>query len=195
MLDAGYRIELLDVKGDYGVRVDQLASGVIDLAVFTVDSFVLNGLREGYPNDIIAVLSESTGSDGIVSSDPSIADLDDLKGQGEVKIAFTPDSPVSICSRQSRQILGWRICWRALLEACGDGIGGCLEGFDDGRSAGRGALGTGLSKAKEDPALSFLIGSESTRGLIVDVLVASPALLKDQPEVTEVNCWKRISSS
>ncbi|NQY32361.1 MAG: OmpA family protein [Coraliomargarita sp.] len=187
LLKNGYRLELIDDQGDYAQRVEALANGSLELAVFTVDSFVLNGLKENYPGSIIAVLSESTGSDGIVSAAPPVTDLDALKQETDLRIAYTPDSPsehflkaISADFGMQDQLTKNRSNKRPVT-----GSQDALKALKKGDADIAVLWEPELSKAKADTKLNYLIGSESTPGLIVDVLVASTETLNDHPEKAE----------
>ena len=93
MLSKGYRLALNLDEGDYAARIDMLEKGKIDLAVFTVDSFILNGMKNDFPGTIIAVLSESNGADAIVARADVASTLDDLKENKDLRISYTPKSP------------------------------------------------------------------------------------------------------
>jgi outer membrane protein OmpA-like peptidoglycan-associated protein/ABC-type nitrate/sulfonate/bicarbonate transport system substrate-binding protein len=187
MRAAGYQLRCLDDKADYASRFALLGEGELDLAVATVDSYVLNGAAVNYPAAIIAVLDESKGGDAIVARKSAVSSLDALKANAGVKVAFTPASPsehllksVSVhfdlpMLRQKRG--AWRV------EA-------------DGSSAALGLLRAGkvdvavlwepdVSRALADPAYVKLIGTEDTDKMIVDVLLASRRMLQERPDVLE----------
>ena len=187
LLKNGYRLELIDDQGDYAQRVEALANGSLELAVFTVDSFVLNGLKENYPGSIIAVLSESTGSDGIVSAAPQVTDLDALKQETDLRIAYTPDSPSEHFLKAIAADFGMQdqLTKNRSNKRPVTGSEDALKALKKGDADIAVLWEPELSKAKADTKLNYLIGSESTRGLIVDVLVASTETLNDHPEKAE----------
>src|SRR5688572_25508289 len=89
----GYLVQCDDDKADYKARMQKLKGGELQLAVATIDSYLLNGSEPGFPGTIIAVIDESKGGDAIVAFKDKVATIDDLKRKTAVKIAFTPASP------------------------------------------------------------------------------------------------------
>lgn len=188
LLESGYRVEYADDAGDYAARVAGLADGKLDLAVFTVDSYVLNGLAADYPGSIIAVLSESVGSDGMVARSELLASIDAIK-QGEgMKLAFTPNSP----SHHLLKTLAVDFDIPRFLESRGawsvpvDGSVSALQALESGAADVAILWEPELSKAIRIHGFQPVISTENTDGLIVDVLVASRELLLQRPEVAEV---------
>ncbi|MCI5119548.1 MAG: hypothetical protein D3913_16745 [Candidatus Electrothrix sp. LOE1_4_5] len=66
MRRGGWNLVWTDDKADYRARMEQLHKGDIDIAVATVDSYLLNGSEFDFPGAIVAVLDESKGGDAIV---------------------------------------------------------------------------------------------------------------------------------
>ncbi|MCI5136216.1 MAG: hypothetical protein D3920_14375 [Candidatus Electrothrix sp. AW2] len=93
MRRGGWNLVWTDDKADYRARMEQLHKGDIDIAVATVDSYLLNGSEFDFPGAIVAVLDESKGGDAIVARKKKAESLDSLKGKDDLKIAFTPNSP------------------------------------------------------------------------------------------------------
>jgi hypothetical protein len=56
---AGWLLECVDDKANYQQRMAALGKGELDLAVATVDSYLLNGKTYDFPGAIIAVIDES----------------------------------------------------------------------------------------------------------------------------------------
>ncbi|EDY81661.1 OmpA family protein [Verrucomicrobiia bacterium DG1235] len=183
LLGEGYGLSLADDGGDYKRRVEALSRGEIDLAVFTVDSFLLNGRDRDYPGSIVAVLSESKGSDALVGRVDSVAGIDDLKDGTPRKIVFTGDSPShhllkAISVDFGLEELSGNRSWQRL-------VGGSEEALEELMSE-RVELAVlwepDLSVALKDDRFVKLIGSESAAGLIVDVLVARHDFIQSEPE-------------
>ncbi len=90
---SGYLLEVKDDNADYASRMKRLEDGDIDFAVATVDSYILNGVRENFPGTIIMVIDESKGGDAILAKKGTIDSLDKIKSKQNVTVAFTPASP------------------------------------------------------------------------------------------------------
>ncbi|MCI5141881.1 MAG: nitrate ABC transporter substrate-binding protein, partial [Candidatus Electrothrix sp. ATG1] len=93
MRRSGWNLVWTDDKADYGARMEQLHKGEIDVAVATVDSFLLNAANFGFPGSVVAVIDESKGGDAIVARKKKAENLDSLKASKSLRIAFTPNSP------------------------------------------------------------------------------------------------------
>jgi hypothetical protein len=89
----GFLLKCIDDSANYPQRFAQLRAGELDLAVATVDSYLLGGVKEGFPATIVSVIDESRGGDAVVARKDRVAAVDDLKRAQDVKIAFTPASP------------------------------------------------------------------------------------------------------
>ena len=90
MRRSGWILVCEDDNADYGQRMQRLEEHEIDLAVATVDSFILNAEKYGYPGTIISVIDESKGGDAILSVSKRVNNLDALKGKKDIRVAFTP---------------------------------------------------------------------------------------------------------
>ncbi|MGJ8638714.1 MAG: phosphate ABC transporter substrate-binding/OmpA family protein [Opitutaceae bacterium] len=199
LLKIGYRLELNDDNGDYEQRVAAIADGSLDMAVFTVDSYVLNGARADYPGSIVAVLSESTGSDGIVSSNATLTSLDAIKNAEQVRVAYTPNSPsqhllksVAVDFGMDR-FLNDRGDWSLPVSGSVDALAALKKGTAEVAILWE----PELSAAINDLNYTRLLGTESTRGLIVDVLVVNRKVLSEQPELVSdflVSYFQQLNS-
>jgi len=183
----GYALRCDDDKADYAARMKRLAEGELDFAVATVDSYVLNGAALDFPGAIIAVLDESKGGDAIVARRTAVPNLDALKAQPDVRIAFTPRSPSehllkSVAAHFDLPQLQQRGAWR--IEA--DGSPDALRKLQAGEADVAVLWEPDVSRALADPAYVKLIGSDDTEKLIVDVLLASRRTVQEQPEAVGV---------
>lgn len=174
MLIDGYRMEYIDDSGDYKQRIDKLYDGQLDLAVFTIDSYLLNGELKNYPGSIITVLSESKGSDAVIAEKSTISSLDYLREHPDTPIAFTPDSP----SHHLLKTIGVHFGSNHLLNNGAWRMDSA--GSDDAwRKLEVGEVPVAVlwepevTQALSNPKFVKLLGTESTSGLIVDVLVAN----------------------
>ncbi|MFA6158825.1 MAG: phosphate ABC transporter substrate-binding/OmpA family protein [Candidatus Paceibacterota bacterium] len=180
----GYLLECVDDKSDLTGRMKALASGEIQFAVATVDSYILNAEPLKFPGRIIAVIDESKGGDAIVAWKESVPNLEALKGTKSFRTAYTPNSP-------SHQ----------LIKAAGTHFGiPALKSMDPSRKvetaesleALKLLLGhkvdvavlwePDVSKALAAGAVK-LLGTENTTRLIVDVLLVNTDYAKDHPDI------------
>jgi outer membrane protein OmpA-like peptidoglycan-associated protein len=175
MLADGYKLDCRDDKADYAKRFEMLREGKINLAVATVDTYVLGGQRTNYPGAIVAVVDKSKGGDAALASEKAVKDLTDFKSRLDLKVAFTPDSP----SDHLRKAMGvefdipllrsreksWRIETKGSEEA--------REKLLSGEAQVAIMWEPDVSKALARPGIVKLLGSEASPNLIVDVLLAN----------------------
>src|SRR5262245_542644 len=180
----GYRVECQDDKADYAGRMQRLKDGELQLAVATVDSYVLNGAPKGFPATIIAVLDESKGGDAVVAWKDRVATVDDLKKRTDLKVAFTPNSPsehllkamaahFDIAALRQR-----RGPWRTEATGSEDALNKLL-----GKKVDAAVLWEpDVTRALATPGVVKLLGTEDTDKLIVDVLLVNRKFSQDHPE-------------
>ena len=188
LLVDGYRLECVDDQANYPARFADLADGSLDFAVGTVDAYLLNGRKNNYPGVIVAVLDESKGADAIVARSSVVSSIGELKGKSDIKVAFTPNSP----SHHFLKVAGVHFDIDFLKDS-----GGNWRSETDGSSAAlKQLLGNqvdvatlwepDVSKALATPGIVKILGSEETRRLIVDVLIASHRTEADRPELGQI---------
>ena len=188
MRDEGYRVVILDDEADYPGRMTDLKSGEIDLAVCTVDAYLVNGAAEGFPGTIITVIDESKGGDAIVAWKNKIDSIDKLKNMQNFKIAFTPDSP----SHHLLKSVGVHFGIDELLNSSGN--------WKIETSGAKEAYGKFMSqeveiaviwepyvtKALSNSGVVKLLGTENVEKLIVDILLVSRNYAIKNPELVEL---------
>jgi outer membrane protein OmpA-like peptidoglycan-associated protein len=184
MRTRGYALSCVDDAGDYPARFKALEGGDLELAVGTVDAYVLNGAKLDYPATMVAVIDESKGGDAIVARRAKVPNLEALKRQPGLKIAYTPSSPSEHLLKSIGahfdlpQLRGGDDGWR--VEA--DGSTDALEKLQKGKVDVAVLWEPDVSRALADRAYVKLIGTEDTDELIVDVLLASRKLVEEQPQ-------------
>jgi outer membrane protein OmpA-like peptidoglycan-associated protein/ABC-type taurine transport system substrate-binding protein len=183
MRQSGYLMECQDDGADYAKRMDKLDRGKIDLAVGTVDSYVLNGASENYPGTIIAVLDESKGGDALVAWSDKIANLESLRNQQSMSIAFTPDSP----SHQLLKALAVHFDIDTLKssrkwEVESDGSEQALEKLLNKEVDAAVLWEPDVSKALSNEGVVRILGTEMTQQLIVDILIVNREFSQKKPE-------------
>lgn len=182
---ARIKISFEDDKADYEARMKALRSGKVQMAAFTIDSFLLNGARLGeFPAVIVLIVDETKGADAIVSYKEAVGSIRDLDSP-EARFVLTPNSPSEFLARTviahfSLPSLPEK-CW---VEA--DGAAEVYKEFRAARKTDRRAYVLWepyVSKALKEPSAHVLLDSGKLKGYIVDVLVAERKFLKEQPEV------------
>ena len=184
MRRVGYLLSCDDDGADYGDRMSKLRTGDLEMAVATVDSYLLAGHNEQYPATIIAVLDESKGGDALVAWDNRISNIDDLKSGAGFLIALTPDSPSEHLLKSigvhfdipllRQQQAAWR------LET--DGSEAALELLKERKADAAVLWEPDVSRALEIEGVSRLLGTEDTEGLIVDVLLVNRRWSESDPD-------------
>jgi ABC-type taurine transport system substrate-binding protein len=80
-----------EIEPDFAKRVANLANGSVDIAVMTIDSWLVNGAPESFPGVIAYVIDESNGGDAVIGG-PKVKNMNDLKSPS-IKGAFVGYSP------------------------------------------------------------------------------------------------------
>ena len=88
----GYLLQCEDDHADYPARMARLRRDDLEMAVATVDSYLLAGNAVQYPGTIVAVIDESKGGDAMVAWADRLESIDSLKKEQDYRVALTPDS-------------------------------------------------------------------------------------------------------
>ncbi|MBI4425256.1 MAG: OmpA family protein [Elusimicrobia bacterium] len=188
MRGAKYLLQCVDDSADYPARMKALRAGELELAVATVDSFLLNGAPERFPGVIAAVIDESKGGDAIVGAKNRVRSIDQLKTRPGLTIAFTPASPSehllkSVAVHFDIPVLRERKgAWR--VEA--DGSPAALKKLERGEVDAAVLWEPDVSRAASQERFVKLLGTESTRRLIVDVLLLGRDFAAKDPQAVKV---------
>lgn len=185
---AGWLLECVDDKADYKGRMSALAKGEYEFAVATVDSYLLNGKVHDYPGAVIAVLDESKGGDAIVARKDRVANLDAVRTGGDLRVAFTPNSPSHYLLKAAADhfdlpgLLPLRNDLRLETEGSEKALAKLLAGTTDIAVLWE----PDVSRALAANQITKLLGTEETERLIVDILVANRKYMQRQPEVVSL---------
>jgi len=188
MRDSNYLIEIIDDNANYAERMKKLQKGEIDIAVATIDSYLINGVREGFPATIIAIIDESKGGDAIVAWELKIDGLEKLKTATDYKIAFTPDSP----SEHLLKSIGVHFDIPSLLDKNGYWrveTNGAEDAYN--KLIAREVDVAVIWEPHVTDAVSLdgiikLLGSEDTEKLIVDILLVNRAYADKNPDIINI---------
>lgn len=174
-----YLIICDDDGADYKSRMKRLNSGDFQLAVATVDSFLLNAHQYNFPATIVAVLDESKGGDAIVGRVEDVASIEALRS-GSHTIAYTPSSPSEFLLKVVASHFDMPNIFSNTRST--EGSEKALEALKKKEVNVAVLWEPDVSKALESPGVVKLLGSDDTEGLIIDILVASRTLVVEQPE-------------
>ena len=180
----GVRLVIEDDRADYDRRLQGLGNGTLDLAVFTVDSWISAGYRAGdFPGSIVLILDETVGGDAIVGRPDILPDLQALN-HPDARLVITPGSPSEFLARvvlANFMLPDLPDRWWIEAKSSED----VLQRARDHRGGERHAFvlwEPHVSRAVEEYGHHVLLDSSQIQGYIVDVLIARRALLRDQPE-------------
>jgi outer membrane protein OmpA-like peptidoglycan-associated protein/ABC-type nitrate/sulfonate/bicarbonate transport system substrate-binding protein len=187
MRQQGWNLVCEDDQADYPQRMKRLKDGEIDFAVATVDAFLLNGAPKGFPGTIVAVIDESQGGDAIVARKDAVASLNELKGRTDIKVAFTPGSPSHHLLKAATE----HFDVPELLPAgerliATKGSEEALKKLLSGKAQVAALWEPDVSRALARDGIVKLLGTEDTKRLIVDVLLAGRDFSKSRPEVVKL---------
>lgn len=180
----GYLLECIEDQADYAQRLESLNKGDLDMAVATVDSYLFNGATSQFPGTMVAVLDESKGGDALLAWKDKLPTLDDLRQNKTAKIAFTPNSPSdhllkAIAVHFDITHLKQRQNWPVLTQGSEDALQRLLNKEVDAAVLWQ----PDVSKALAKEGIHLLLGTDQTRQLIVDVLIAGKKIMRDKPEI------------
>src|SRR5690606_23354589 len=89
----GIKVELTDDGANYPQRLQKLASGELDMAVFTIDALMKSSADyKDIPATVVALVDETKGADAMVASKSRFPNIDSLNSSG-LKIVCTKESP------------------------------------------------------------------------------------------------------
>ncbi len=181
---AGLRLTVQDDGGDVNRRLQALQEGRLQLAAFTVDSFVTAGARlKDFPATAVLVLDESQGADAIVANQAAVASLQDLN-RADARLVLAPGSPSEFLARvviAHFNLPNLPPDW--LISA--DGPQAVFNQARAAQPAERKAFVLWepfVSRVLAQPGFHVLLDSSRLKGYVVDVLVAQRQFLKEHPE-------------
>ncbi len=186
MYHAGYGVKCIDDAADYKDRFKKLKKGEYQFAVATVDSYLLNGESYDYPGPIVTVIDESKGGDAIVAREGVIGSLDALKNSTNYKIAFTPDSPSHHLMKAVASHFDIKSLRNKSFHVETDGSEAALEALLNKSVDVAVVWEPEVTKAISEQGIVRLLGTEDTKQLIVDILIASRKTVKNDPDLVRV---------
>ena len=184
---SGIKLEFIDDAADYAGRVKALKKRELQLAVFTVDSYLNAGAKIGdYPATIITVVDETKGGDGIISYKSAVASFDDLNS-AEARFVFTPNSPSEFLAR----VIVAQLNLPNLPEKWWEEADGAQDVYRRFRREGKDNKKAYvlwqpyISRALAEDGAQVLFDTSKLNGYIIDVLVVERQFLQDNPELVK----------
>lgn len=186
MRKQGYLLECIDDQADYPDRMKKLDKGELDLAVASVDAYLINAKPYNYSSSIIAVIDESKGGDAIVANVDSISSLDDLKIARNLVLGYTQNSPSEHLIRSIASHFDIQTIKENQFKVIHtDGSTDALEQLKKGQLDVAVLWEPDVSNVLKDKRFKRILGTEDTQQLIVDVLLSSRKFSQKNPEALQ----------
>ena len=181
------KINLVDDGANYPQRLQKLASGELDMAVFTVDALIKASAElKDIPATIVALVDETKGADAMVASKHRFPNIDALNSVS-AKIVCTKDSPSETLARV--------IMAHFNLDKLEDNPFQFMDNVDQVYQQYQTAKPGDnrvfvlwepyVSKIVDNPDYHMLIDSSKFRGYIVDVIVARRGFIVQDESVVQ----------
>ena len=182
----GTLIKCHDDKADYPSRMAKLKSGDLQMAAAEISGYVLAGKAINYSATVQFVIDESQGGDAIIANSSVAKNTNDLKKRGGIRIGFTPNSPshtllIKWASDFDVKINDPRMVTLVKTDGSSDAAKKLLHGDIDVAVLWQ----PDVSKVLANKKFVKIIGSESTKNLIVDALIANDRFVQDHPDVVK----------
>ena len=185
--DKQIKLNVIDDGADYSDRLKGLEERKTQLAVFTIDSYLNAGTRNGsFPGSIILVLDETQGGDALVAHESTFKSIQDLN-QPSTRLVLTPDSPSEFLARVILAHFSLPNLSDKWLSA-EEGSSNVLKDLKRSNPSDKKAFimwEPHVAKALKESGYKVLLDSSQLKGYIVDVLVAERSFLKDNPSLIE----------
>lgn len=189
------KVELIDDGADYGKRLQALAAGELQLAVFPIDALLKASERLGsLPATIVAIIDETRGADALVAYKSQYPNVDALNTPG-TQFVLVGDSPSETLVRMLMHDFQLDQIKESSLSRVGSEKE-VLTRYKRATPQSREVFVTWepvVSQLLENDQLHVLIDSSAQSGTIVDALVVSrDYLIKNEPVVRSVlECYFR----
>ncbi len=183
----GIKLDWRDDGADYAARVEALASGEADLAVFTVDGVVKAAAQNGsFPGTIVLGLDESVGADGCVAHMDAKHQKPATLDTAGTRFYGTPDSPSEFLARIALSDLQFN----ALGKDWFVGTKGAAATYNDFRidvdpTHVYCMWEPYLSMALAEPDAYVVFDTSMVKEYVFDVLVARREFLAEHPDVVK----------
>jgi len=181
MAEEGIRVRFR-MEPDFDTRIEALKDGDAEFIVATLDSYLTNGGRFGWPGVAVFVIDESFGGDAVLARE-GIESVDDLNAAA-IKGAFVGESPSEfLITSQASHFQLEELMPR--LEQMR--VGSAEEAY---RALERGEVDFAVlwepltSQAlNEIDGVHKLVDTREAQGIIIDIALASRRVVADDPEL------------
>lgn len=181
MRSEGYMVDVQNDGADYPARMKKLQSGELDLAVVTVDSYILNAALVDFPGTIIMIIDESKGGDAMVAYTNVVSSLDSFKEtrpfgpSSGFKIAYTASSPSEHLLKAIKSHFNVPALKNLSKEQQVETKDSdeALKLFQSKKVPCAILWEPNVSRALQISGVKKILGTESTSGVIVDILVVN----------------------
>ena len=185
--DKQIKWQVKDDGANYEKRISQLKSQKVQMAVFTIDSYLKAGADLGeFPGSIVTVLDETKGGDAMVAHEEAFESVQELS-HSETQIVLTPHSPSEFLARVILAHFNLPDLREDWLEPS-EGSAEVLKQLQRTNPREKKAFvlwQPHVAQALESGNVKVLLDSSQLKGFIVDVLVVEREFLKKFPEVVE----------
>jgi NitT/TauT family transport system substrate-binding protein len=174
------------VVDDFTARQSAFISGQHDFTIYTIDSLAFDA-GKGVRGRIVMVLDRSNGADGIVVRH-GITNPADLRGK---RVAYTRGSPAHFLLVNVLREAGLSISDIQTVEV--DDPTRAAEAFLAGSVDAAVTWEPYLSQIRSSNRGTVLVDTRTMPNRIIDVLVASPRVVQERPQVVQavVHGWLR----
>lgn len=183
----GIKVDLTDDGANYSQRLQRIANGELDMAVFTIDALMKASSEfKDIPATIVALVDETKGADAMVASKHKYPNIDSLNSS-DLKIVCTKDSPSETLARV--------IMAHFNLDKLPDNPFQYTDNVDQVYQEYQRTKPTDnkvfvlwepyVSKISDNPDYHVLVDSSKFRGYIVDVIVARRGYLVQNEEIVQ----------
>ncbi|MFA6011401.1 MAG: phosphate ABC transporter substrate-binding/OmpA family protein [Desulfobacteraceae bacterium] len=183
----GIKLDIKDDNADYDARMEALSKKDVNMAVFTIDSFILAGSRLGnFPATMVMVIDESKGGDAMVAWKNAVSRVEDLNN-ASAGIVLTAHSPSEFLARTVIAHFNLPLLpekWLITAEGSKDVYKEFIKADKKDKRAYV-LWEPYVSKALKDKDAHVILDSSKLKGYIVDVLVVERNFLKDNHDLVK----------
>jgi len=183
----GIKIELTDDGANYQQRLKKLASGELDMAVFTIDALMKSSAEyKDIPATIVALIDETKGADAMVASKQKFPNIDALNSSG-LKIVCAQDSPSETLTRVIMTHFNLDNLPENPFQFM-DSVDAVYQEYQKTKPGDNKVFVLWepyVSKIVDNPDYHVLVDSSKFRGYIVDVIVARRGFLVQNEALVE----------
>ncbi|MEO1269597.1 MAG: OmpA family protein [Myxococcota bacterium] len=179
-----------DDGADYGKRLDRLAKGDIQMAVFTVaTNLITSSARGDFPGAMVLVIDESKGADAIGAYKEAVPNVSALN-RPDARIVAIPNSPNEIVARHMVAGMLPRLAdqdWMVTSKSAQDTLRR-IKDADRSSTVAYALWEPELSEAIQIDGFHIIYDTSKTERIVVDILMVNRAFLASQPKRVQQFC-------